>query len=373
MYSDKYKKQLNSFFNDAEKAYLGNSLGLENLKRLTGLLDEILVTVKNLLRKNEAREVTVLVDDLTMFLSDFSNKSSGKHFEVKDKDKIHLVWDLDLCILKSVRVSDNEDPALHTVVIERFGGRSGKANLHVDDDLMRYKTYLRGWTRFVLFFLKPFCFHYVFTSASRGYMTNVVDLLEGLETDVGVTLFYETKLSATDFPQKHLSINGKSVRELEIAIIKNGGSFRFHKVLLVDDQYRYHFAQPFNGVRVKCMPILKYDLKDKTLLDLLLFITHRVLEDETTFYKSIFYSQPKEYWHRLSLHQLKQITSSKLVSILEKSKTNKWKFIKTNLLQFYETKFTECCQNDMLKIEFLAYIEKNLQPVKLLEYVASLT
>ena len=144
---------------------------------------------------------------------------------------------------------------LHTTVVERVKGVTGLEITHVDDDLLRYKTVLRRYARLLLICLGPFCVQYVFTSATRGYMINVVSLVEagyhpesdqckeGL-SERKFVFFEKQRRSATDFPPRSLRTTGKDVKE----VVPQDG---LTKALLLDDAVAYLKAQPTRGIWIK--------------------------------------------------------------------------------------------------------------------------
>lgn len=143
-------------------------------------------------------------------------------------------------------------------MLSRVKGIEGAEILHVDDDLLRYTTVLRRFSRLLLATLGPFCKQYVFTSASRGYMINVVSMVEagypqeseqfkqGLPERV-FAFFEPKRLSATDFPPRSLRNTGKAVHNV---VPEEGLS----KAILIDDAVAYHKAQPTRGILVKRFP-----------------------------------------------------------------------------------------------------------------------
>lgn len=146
---------------------------------------------------------------------------------------------------------------LKTTVIKRLPGIDGHEILHIDDDLYKFTTVLRRYARLVLTMLLPFCFHYVFTSASRGYMINCVSLIEaGYAQDAEhfksfkpprlFKFFQPNRLSCTDFPERHLRNFGKSVKE--------STQSETAPAILIDDKSTYHYAQPLHGILIKLFP-----------------------------------------------------------------------------------------------------------------------
>eukprot|EP00937_MAST-01D_sp_MAST-1D-sp2_P007946 g7946.t1 len=198
--------------------------------------------------------------------------------------RLCIVWDLDDCLLKSEHLTDERDDALNTTVVEVGGGLPWQCPWmeHVDDDLMRFRTVLRPGVRAVLWLLLPYARHFVFTSATRGYMTNVLQLVDPrgdlLEPGDG------TRFSASDFARGQLRREGKrvvalpAVRRLAGARAggegegegggagagagagagegegegarAGGGAPTLLRAVLVDDQPKYHAAQPANGLLV---------------------------------------------------------------------------------------------------------------------------
>lgn len=181
---------------------------------------------------------------------------------------LKVVWDMDDCLIKSHRLEklasqtaagNEKDSALRETVTATFRGRSGvPAGEHVDDDLERYQTLIRPWTRAVLFVLKNVCGvrNFVFTSASGGYMRNALAILDPRR------LYFDGALSMTDFPAYHLQ-GGKDPREL---LRRAGGAPKdgVHPSgvdlgpvcwVMVDDNPRYHQATPHNGLLIVKIPV----------------------------------------------------------------------------------------------------------------------
>ena len=124
-----------------------------------------------------------------------------------------VVWDLDDCLIRSERTHPErleEDPALNTTVLSRVG--RNREITHVDDDLMKFRTVARPWSKVVLRAIQAIgtVKQFVFTSASRGYMQNVVSLLE----HDGSGIFEPSpRLSCTDFGLSELA-RGKDLKNL---------------------------------------------------------------------------------------------------------------------------------------------------------------
>mmetsp|Transcript_0 Transcript_0/g.1 ORF Transcript_0/g.1 Transcript_0/m.1 type:complete len:380 (+) Transcript_0:264-1403(+) len=167
---------------------------------------------------------------------------------------LDVVWDLDDCLIKSEKMGDElADPAMSTTVLYRRDGRAGTVIEHVDDDLIPFRTRLRPWARLTIAALAPFCRQHVFTSATRGYMINVVSLVEGRDGrdssgEAAFPFLGPARLSISDFPDGHLRKNGKPVDALPIST----GPHR--QVVLIDDGHRYHKAQPLEGVLIQKFP-----------------------------------------------------------------------------------------------------------------------
>ena len=157
---------------------------------------------------------------------------------VQEENKIDVAWDLDDCLIRSLRISKELEPdqSLNTTITERI---SDNEILHVDDDQIRFRTTLRSFAPLILGILQPFCRQHVFTSASRGYMINVVSLAESFFEQ---PLFQSKRLSCTDFP-KHALVSGKDISKLEIPSHSRGS-------LLIDDNARYHLSQPRRGLLI---------------------------------------------------------------------------------------------------------------------------
>ena len=96
----------------------------------------------------------------------------------------------------------------------------------VDDDMMRFRTVTRPWAHFILCVLRPFCRHWIFTSATRGYMKNVVSLFEP-PTKASYRVFEDHRLSCSDFPKKFLRA-GKPLSRLHFPKCTRAGSSRVH-------------------------------------------------------------------------------------------------------------------------------------------------
>jgi hypothetical protein len=199
--------------------------------------------------------------------------------------RLVVVWDLDDCLIKSEHLRTETDAALSTTLCgPRCGGGmlAGDAEIeHVDDDLMVFRTVLRPHARLVLRLLRPFCAHVVFTSASRGYMLNILRGLlddraglfergaahaDAAPADATARLRWRGPLSSSDFARGHLRRAGKDVRET-VVLAAGGGEAAAQeaaeaaaeedvrkmlgaRAVLVDDQPGYHIAQPHNGILV---------------------------------------------------------------------------------------------------------------------------
>ena len=96
----------------------------------------------------------------------------------------------------------------------------------VDDDMIRFRTVTRPWAQFILSVLRPFCRHWVFTSATRGYMKNVVSLFEPPKM-TSCRIFEDHRLSCSDFPKKFLH-GGKPVSRLQLPKCMRAGSWKVH-------------------------------------------------------------------------------------------------------------------------------------------------
>mmetsp|Transcript_2232 Transcript_2232/g.2565 ORF Transcript_2232/g.2565 Transcript_2232/m.2565 type:complete len:427 (+) Transcript_2232:246-1526(+) len=189
-------------------------------------------------------------------------RTAKPEIQIPEELKLKVVWDLDDCLIKSIPVTD-EPEALKPSIEERQGGAEGFVMIHVDDDLVRYRTVIRRWGRLILTILSPFSRQYVFTSATRGYMENVVSLIEAgyinVDSDVdskpksSYPFFEANRCSRTDFSDpRYLRTHGKNVnvatkdRNCGIENITIG-----ERVVLIDDKVTYHIAQPLNGIHVK--------------------------------------------------------------------------------------------------------------------------
>ena len=170
-----------------------------------------------------------------------------------------LVWDLDDVLIKSARIQEGPgmagglvlDAARNTTVEEDARTTTPAAVVHVDDDQMIFRTVLRSFTHLILAMLQPVCRHHVFTSASRGYMKNVVSLVEHV---LGPNTFQPKRLSCTDFPRHHL-IHGKDISNLDVPTFSKG-------CILVDDNARYHQTQPVHGIQIGVFSSIDEDCDD---------------------------------------------------------------------------------------------------------------
>ena len=90
--------------------------------------------------------------------------------------------------------------------------------------MMRFRTVARPWAHFILCILHPFCRHWVFTSATRGYMKNVVTLFEPPKL-TSRRVFETHRLSCSDFPKKFLR-GGKPVSHLHLPKYSRAGLWR---------------------------------------------------------------------------------------------------------------------------------------------------
>jgi len=174
------------------------------------------------------------------FIASINSALDSTEFQpVQEECKIDVAWDLDDCLIKSSGLPNStdtpEDPSLNTTITHRL---SLHEIVHVDDDLLRFKTKLRSFAHLVIGILQKFCRQHVFTSASKGYMINVVQLI----TDVLPNAFLPKRLSCTDFPPSHLTF-GKDISELDVPSTSRG-------CLLVDDNARYHQTQPLRGLHI---------------------------------------------------------------------------------------------------------------------------
>ena len=138
---------------------------------------------------------------------------------------------------------------------------------------------------------------FVFTSASRGYMQNVVSLLE----HDGSGIFEPSpRLSCTDFGLSELA-RGKDLKNFplgpnEIAV-------------LVDDNERYHQSQPTRGILIPKMRGID-SLDDHCLLDVMMTIFQlvracdsapSVQEANKNVSRILARTNPKKYWTQLAL------------------------------------------------------------------------
>ena len=240
---------------DTDPQHLGNNI-LELLTKISNgirsqqqdvplyinQLELLLPTVKSLYpEKNQAR-----ADFLAALLRAIPSTVPPLPQELQ----LDVAWDLDDCLIKSQRLSKELEPdtSLNTTVTHRI---STHEIVHVDDDQMIFRTVLRSFTHLILALLQPLCRHHVFTSASRGYMTNVVSLVEHV---LGPNTFQPKRLSCTDFPRHHLT-HGKDISNLDIPKYSQG-------CILVDDNARYHQTQPMHGIQIGVFSSINEDCDD---------------------------------------------------------------------------------------------------------------
>ena len=76
---------------------------------------------------------------------------------IPEDRRFDVVWDLDECLISSEMLGGLKNAKQSQVVETRGGGLTGSVIIHVDDDLLKFRTRLRNWARFVLTLLSPFC------------------------------------------------------------------------------------------------------------------------------------------------------------------------------------------------------------------------
>jgi hypothetical protein len=136
---------------------------------------------------------------------------------------LHLVWDLDQTLIRSVQRSQTGKPQKEEIFCSCWNKM-----YHIDDDGITFETFMRPHARWLLslFFLLRIK-QYVFTSASQGYMNNVVTFL-----DPWGWIFESKKM----WYEKGMDLTkGKDISLLSPFItLKNA--------LLIDDNPKYHQA-----------------------------------------------------------------------------------------------------------------------------------
>lgn len=163
--------------------------------------------------------------------------------------RVTLVWDLDQTLIKSTKLNREGNVTLNSSIT----GREGPFQFtHVDDDLIAFRTILRPYTRVLLAWTSLFCNNLVFTSASRGYMINILAFI-----DPHGQLFYPNRLSVTDCPTQNLR-GGK-----DVALLVE--DLDYSKVVLIDDKIRYHKPQPSNGILIKTFDELSVEFDSELL------------------------------------------------------------------------------------------------------------
>lgn len=144
---------------------------------------------------------------------------------------LRIVWDLDETLISSQELGRTGMPQKEQVQIV-----SQDSMQHIDDDGITFITYIRPHAKKLLRLLKFLNVkQYVFTSASRGYMNNVVHFL-----DPDSRIFEPERLCFS--PGVNLS-GGKDIRLLT-PLITSRNAF------LIDDNPRYLMANP-PGLRIK--------------------------------------------------------------------------------------------------------------------------
>ena len=102
----------------------------------------------------------------------------------------NIVWDLDDTLIKSIYIDTYKDLSKKNNILKI----ENSVMEHIDDDIMRFHTYLRPYARSTLFLFKWIgAKQYIFTSATYGYMNNVAKFL-----DPNNNIFESKKLSVTD-------------------------------------------------------------------------------------------------------------------------------------------------------------------------------
>lgn len=227
-----------------ECTLLGPKSGTEALDDF----DELVKTLQRL-RLSIATELTI-----TSQLYDFTIQRYA-NVHIPEENKLDIVYDLDDCLIRSTFKRNRSGTKNDEIV--RHGGITG-TQISASRDNFTASTYLRRWSRLVLTMFSPFARQYVFTSAPRDYMVNVVSLIEaGYAQDAPVCLgktpkarfrFFEPKrLSRDDVSATHLLKWGKELKE----IVDSG---RQNKAILLDDAPKFHIAQPMRGLLVKPFP-----------------------------------------------------------------------------------------------------------------------
>jgi len=147
--------------------------------------------------------------------------------------KLVVCWDLDKTIIYSKHITTHQDKSKWCTTVSS----SKNSFVHIDDDLMEFKTQIRPYTRLILQVMRPFATQVIFTAASRGYMHNVKEQLDPH------SVIFSHALSINDFPKGHLREHGKDVREFKQIV---GNSLK--RAILIDDKVSSLKGSPTNGI-----------------------------------------------------------------------------------------------------------------------------
>lgn len=149
-------------------------------------------------------------------------------------------------------------------------------------------------------------------------------------------------------------MNGKSVAEFKDQVQEklSGGTskqavqkapLRLNRCILIDDQPRYHMAQPFNGILVDVMKTATHSLTDLELLLMIPMLTTLIISaDDATFYEALFRRQGKQYWRGLLLQIVKVIdidaARADLPSLSKDHEAQGWKYLENEFQNYFSQK-----------------------------------
>ena len=165
------------------------------------------------------------------------------------RNPIHVVWDLDAVVISS------QCPLVEAV--EKFPAAQFSNYFdQIDDDfpfqegIPNTRTFWRPGVRLLITLLRPFAIQYVFTSAQATYCDNVMKRLDPTHS-----IFRQVIHRDIFEPPHQLGRIGKDIAPLLGLESLNDKTKKAkalaQRAILLDDQPRYHKAQPQNGLLVK--------------------------------------------------------------------------------------------------------------------------